>query len=105
MLKTDLGTSKHVSCAVKRHQNCPDSPLFPVADCVQPDSTPKPFAQDRFTGVDGEILTAPSPGMVGMGVGNQSPAYRSNRIDPGFCRVAVEPFRSAFNQRLISSIR
>ena len=101
-LQTDLSGSEHMPGTVEGHPALAEPDRFPIADGMQADLLSESLTQHAFADIHRPVLTASRPGMVGMGVGDQSPGHRSPGIHPGVCRPAVEPFRGALDQGVAS---
>ena len=71
---------------------------------MQGDLLSESLAQHAFADIHRPVLTASRPGMVGMGMGDQSPRHRPPWVHPGVCRPAVEPFCGALDQGVASGL-
>ena len=72
---------------------------------VESDVLTESLTQHPFTAVDRPVLATARTGVIGMGMGDQSPWHRTPWINPGIGGPAIQPLSRSFNQRLISSMR
>ena len=82
-LQPDLGRAEHVTGGMEGDPRIPEPEVLAVGQRMQLDASPEAPAQDSLAAGDRPVGTAAGAGMVGVGVGEQGPGHRPNRIDPG----------------------
>ena len=90
MFDANLRRSENVSGGMERETHAVDGSGFPIVDSLDRSVRPEPNAQRPFPLARCEVPFAPSPRMIGVGVGDHRPRNGIPRIDIEIACLAIK---------------